>query len=279
VAGFVHCRHIISVDATFLTGEYKGTLMVDIGITAKNQLLPFAFALAEGENNESWSLFLGLIRKEVLGPSRSICMILDRHRGLLNGAKEHLQVYPPLIHRWCSHYFAANIWKKQQSKKIITKLKALCMVSLEKKFEARLKELEKILNDDTKAWLFEQLPEKSKWTLSFDEGGSRYGIMTTNISEVFNFVLKGIRSLPVSGIIDYTFHKCNEYFINRWEKARQPLVKGEHWGEPGRKHLLEQSEISTNNVVVLFDPMKLMYEVKSSSRTNIGGEVLGGHIF
>jgi hypothetical protein len=28
--------------------------------------------------------------------------------------------------------------------------------------------------------------------LLFDEGGSRYGIMTTNISEVFNFVLKGI---------------------------------------------------------------------------------------
>jgi hypothetical protein len=44
--------------------------------------------------------------------------------------------------------------------------------------------------------------------------------MTTNISKVFNFVLKGIRTLPVSGIVDYNFHKCNEYFINRWEKAR-----------------------------------------------------------
>jgi hypothetical protein len=32
----------------------------------------------------------------------------------------------------------------------------LCKVK-EKKFEARLKELEKILNDDIKAWLFEQL--------------------------------------------------------------------------------------------------------------------------
>jgi hypothetical protein len=36
-----------------------------------------------------------------------------------------------------------------------------------------------------------------------------------NISEVFNFVLKGIRSLPVSDIVDYTFDKCNEYFMNR----------------------------------------------------------------
>jgi hypothetical protein len=55
--------------------------------------------------------------------------------------------------------------------------------------------------------------------LAFDKGGSRYEIMTTNILEVFNFILKGIRALPVCGIMDYTFHKCNEYFINRCEKA------------------------------------------------------------
>jgi hypothetical protein len=175
--------------------------------------------LVEGENNESWSWFLGLVRKEVLGLGRFICMISNYHCGLLNGAKEHLERYPPLIHRWYSRHFAANIWMKQRSKEVIVELKALCKVKEEKKFEARLKDLEKILNDDTKAWLFEQLPEKSKWTLAFDEGGSQYGIMTTNISEVFNSVLKGIHYLPVSGIVDYTFHKCNEYFINRWEKA------------------------------------------------------------
>jgi hypothetical protein len=106
------------------------------------------------------------------------------------------------------------------------------------------------------------LPEKPKWALAFDESGSRYGIMTTNISEVFTFVLKCIRALSVCGIMDYTFHKCNEYFVNRWEKD-----------------LLEQCEISTNEVVVLFDLAKLVYEVKSSSRMNASGEVSGGRIF
>jgi hypothetical protein len=142
-------------------------------------------------------------------------MILDRHHGLLNSAKDPVEGYPPLIHRWCSHHFSVNIWKKQRSNGVIARLKALCKVKEEKKFEARLKELEKILNDDVKAWLLEQLTEKSKWTLAFDEGGSQYGIMTTNISEVFNFVLKGMRALSVSRIVDYTFHKCNEYFVNR----------------------------------------------------------------
>jgi hypothetical protein len=50
-------------------------------------------------------------------------------------------------------------------------------------------------------------------------------------------------------------------------------------GEPGRKHLLEHGEISNNEVIVLFDPVNLVYEVKSSSRTNVGGEVSGGRIF
>jgi hypothetical protein len=94
-------------------------------------------------------------------------------------------------------------------------LKVLCKIKEEKRFEGRLKELEKILNDDANAWLFEQLSKKSKWALAFDEGDSRYGIMTTNISKLFNFVLKDICSLSVSDIIDYTFYKCNEYFINR----------------------------------------------------------------
>jgi hypothetical protein len=159
--------------------------------------------------------------------NRSIYMISDLHRGLLNGAKDSIDGYPPLIHRWCSRHFAANIWKKQRSKKVIARLKALCKVKEEKKFEARLKELEKILNDDANAWLLEQWQEKSKWALAFDEGGFQYGIMTTNISEVFNCVLKCIRALLVSEIVDYTFHKCNGYFINRWEKVRQSMAKGE----------------------------------------------------
>jgi hypothetical protein len=36
VAGFTYCRPIVSVDATFLTEKYKGTLIVSIGMTMEN---------------------------------------------------------------------------------------------------------------------------------------------------------------------------------------------------------------------------------------------------
>jgi hypothetical protein len=70
VTGFTHYRPIISVDATFLTGKYKGSLMVVVDMTVENQLLLLAFALVEGENNESCKWFLGLVRRQVLDPDR-----------------------------------------------------------------------------------------------------------------------------------------------------------------------------------------------------------------
>jgi hypothetical protein len=53
VTGFAHCRPITTVDGTFLTGKYKGILMFVVGITVKNHLVPLAFAVVEGENNDS----------------------------------------------------------------------------------------------------------------------------------------------------------------------------------------------------------------------------------
>ena len=62
-----------------------------------------------------------------------------------------------------------------------------------------------------------QMEQKAQWALAYDEGGFRYGIMTTNYSESFNCVFIGVRSLPVSGIIEFSFHKYNEYFVKRWK--------------------------------------------------------------
>ena len=57
-AAFMHCRPVISIDATFLTGKYYGCLIIAIGVDAEDQLIPLAFALTEGENNDSWEWFL-----------------------------------------------------------------------------------------------------------------------------------------------------------------------------------------------------------------------------
>jgi hypothetical protein len=98
-------------------------------------------------------------------------------------------------------------------------VKNLCYVQTEHEFKDRTRELEKVLNEAGGAWLRKQLEQKEKWALTYDEGGLRYGIMTTNASESFNHVFRGVRSLPISGIVEYSFTKCNEYFVMWWQLA------------------------------------------------------------
>jgi hypothetical protein len=67
------------------------------------------------------------------------------------------------------------------------------------------------------------MEQKEKWSLAYDEGGFRYDIMTTNSSESFNRVFTGVHSLPVSRIVEFSFMKCNEYFVKRWELAQRNI--------------------------------------------------------
>ena len=59
---FQFCRLVVLVDGTFLIGKYRGTLMMAVVVDPEDQIVPMAFALAEGENNESWSWFMRLLR-------------------------------------------------------------------------------------------------------------------------------------------------------------------------------------------------------------------------
>jgi hypothetical protein len=45
IRAFQHCRSVILIDGTFLTGRFKGTLLVARGHDVGDQLLPLAFAL------------------------------------------------------------------------------------------------------------------------------------------------------------------------------------------------------------------------------------------
>ena len=101
---------VVLVDATFLTGKYRGVMMIAVAVDPEDQIVPIDFALAEGENNDSWSWFMRHLYVHVLGPSHQICMISDRHAGLLDAAEQHIPGHPPLIHRWCVRHFAANFW-------------------------------------------------------------------------------------------------------------------------------------------------------------------------
>jgi hypothetical protein len=68
VEAFKHCRPFLCIDGTFLTGNFKGTLIVAISCDADNRLVPLAFALVEKEDNVKWKFFMHMVRTKVVGP-------------------------------------------------------------------------------------------------------------------------------------------------------------------------------------------------------------------
>ena len=51
--------------------------------------------------------------------------------------------------------------------------------------------------------------------------------MITNMYEVFNSVLKGARSLPVTALVQLTFFRLNSYFVIRREQGYNIMTSDE----------------------------------------------------
>ena len=48
--------------------------------------------------------------------------------------------------------------------------------------------------------------------------------MTTNLAEVYNWVLRGVRSLPLVGIIEFFLYRTCEYFIDCYAVAQKDMA-------------------------------------------------------
>jgi hypothetical protein len=48
----------------------------------------------------------------MVGPSREVGVISDRHQGILNVVREEIEGYAPLHHRWCTRHLAENLLRK-----------------------------------------------------------------------------------------------------------------------------------------------------------------------
>nr|ABA95174.1 transposon protein, putative, Mutator sub-class [Oryza sativa Japonica Group] len=264
INAFVHCRPVLCIDGTFMTGKYRGQILTAIGCDGNNQVLPMAFVFVESENTESWYWFLERVHIAVVRMRPNVCLIHDRHAGMLR-AIDYLQngwdekglpaKWPDVRSRWCMRHMGANFYKQFKNKHLMDLFKRLCAQNQEKKFNELWDKLDELttkqtdeqsrrpqvegdeppiplgaLHDDPPTMRrrsgsairnFSQWIEnepKEKWALLFDTDGSRYGIMTTNLAEVYNWVMRGVRVLPLVAIVEFILHGTQAYFRDRYKK-------------------------------------------------------------
>ncbi|CAH1444414.1 unnamed protein product [Lactuca virosa] len=127
-------------------------------------------------------------KNHVVKDREGICLISDRHGGILKAVNEHGSPWlePRGFHRYCLRHFINNFYDKFRN----SELKALAYRAGSqnqiRKFNSIMEEIGK-LNPHARHWL-ESHP-LNRWTLAYD-GGRRYGLLTTNLSEIFNSVLR-----------------------------------------------------------------------------------------
>jgi hypothetical protein len=83
VEGFKLCQLVICIDGTFLIGKCKGTILTAVVADSNNQLLPLVIAFAEGKNGDIWYWFLERLKNMVVQDVQNVCVIHDRHKGIL----------------------------------------------------------------------------------------------------------------------------------------------------------------------------------------------------
>ncbi|XP_075515605.1 uncharacterized protein LOC142550254 [Primulina tabacum] len=247
IDGFAHCRKIISVDGTHLYTKYKHKMLIAVGLDGNNQILPVAFAIVDEETYDSWKWFLELLCKHVVRESTGVCLISDRYRGIINAVEEIPDFrHPRGVHRFCLRHVCSNFNTHFKN----VHLKDLCWKAGKqhqiRKFDAIMDEIK---NLESRAFVYLSEIDKLKWTLTHD-GEWRLGVMTTNMSECLNSVLKGARRLPVSALVQLTFNRCVQYFIDRITRRQRMIQSNQPWPDYAFRLYEKWSSRSSEHTIV-----------------------------
>ena len=96
-------------------------------------MLPVAFAFIENENTGSSYWFLEHVKLHVVAARSDVCLISDRHSGLLAEIRELQQgrgtEHPKWAddqNRWCMRHMSANFYDHFKNKDLMVLFKRLC---------------------------------------------------------------------------------------------------------------------------------------------------------
>ena len=210
-----YVRPIVSLDATHLSSEDKGTLYLATVKSGSNEVLPIAFCITKAnENFVGWKYFLEGLRKScpiltTVHPSvqcqqyRLFTFISDRDKGLLPALKE---VFPNNHATNCKHHIKQNVKNRFGLKvcNLVSKIGQTFSIRHEAKLLNDIRKLnrnaeEYVLAIDAKTW------RNTEWIRN-PSLPPRYGVLTSNNAETVNSMFKEARG--------YTWVRCLDQMLH-----------------------------------------------------------------
>jgi hypothetical protein len=148
-----------------------------------------------------------------------------------------------------------------------------CRQLEDKYFREVLEDVRTSSNVQGRQWLSGLMKDVEKWTRAHDVGGWRYEFQFSNMAESFNKLLLGIRAMPVNAIVIFSFHKLNEFFVDRHEATLQLQRAGQRWSLNAQQHMDKAIERAYTHEVTCLDHQTGTYEVIQRGGTTSDGEV------
>ncbi|PHU16511.1 hypothetical protein BC332_17716 [Capsicum chinense] len=109
-----------------------------------------------------------------------------------------------------------------------------------------------------------------KWTISHDDG-KRWGVLTTNLSESFNGLLKKARGLPVITMVRLSLEQIVERYTRRSQTTLQLVEQKELWTSRFKVKWEKNYESSKRHFVFNWNISTGTYEVRSIQVDGTGG--------
>ena len=169
---------------------------------------------------------MACIRNRVTQRTR-IFVIFDKHSGIMAAMSDpHLGWdASSAYHRICMRHLVSNFMSRFKYKLLKNLVCRAALATTQRKFN---RHMAKIWRINSEAQQLLEAISLHIWALSHD-GGRRYEIMTTNMFDVFNSVLKGACNLPITALVQLTFFRLDSYFVARREQCANRLASDEQY--------------------------------------------------
>ncbi|XP_026430916.1 uncharacterized protein LOC113328037 [Papaver somniferum] len=185
ISGFEYCCPVLFLDATFLTGKFRGCLMAATGKNANNGIFPLAYGIVSAETVENWHWFLKKL-ESILGPRH----LKNNVRSKTNKKKGE-------------HCAAMGLFKE-------------CFYSsTHEGFDQGMQKLKDMGCDGLHKFLSEIPVEcwsNAHWL------GCHYGDMCSNIAESFNSWINETKGMPIATLVNWIRLKIMEQMSTRKRK-------------------------------------------------------------
>ncbi|XP_033134831.1 uncharacterized protein LOC117127921 [Brassica rapa] len=211
IRGFSLMRRVIAVDGTFQKRKFNGTLLAACAQDGNYHLYPLAFAVVDAENGASWKWFFrGLSQK--IPDASDLVFVSDRANSIFSALED---VYPLSHHGICRIHLLRNITPTYAKTELLPLVESAADAYTCHEFWVIFKDIK-----DKCPELAKYLEESDfrKWARSYAPA-NRYNIMTTNIEESLNSMLRMPRELPIISLLETIRLTMTTWFFERREAA------------------------------------------------------------